>query len=53
VVGHIGKDLEGVGYDVFKVVFRYLSGGSGEDHETLMTADHPAEIRPVRHVVLR
>jgi len=52
-MGHIGKDLEGIGFGRLEVVLRYLSGGNGEDHETLTIADHPAEIRPVRSVVLR
>ena len=50
---HVGKDLEGIGYGMLQVVFRYFSGGNGEDHETLRIADYPAEIRPVRSVDLR
>jgi hypothetical protein len=52
-MGYIGKDLEGIGYGMLEVVFRYLSGGNGEDHETLRIPHHPAEIRPFRSVVLR
>ena len=52
-MGHIGKDLEGIGCGMLEIVFRYLSGGNGEDHDTLRIPDHPAEIRPVRSVVLR
>jgi len=52
-MGHTGKDLEGFGFDMMELVFRYLSGGNGEDHKILRIADHLAEIRPVRSVVLR
>jgi hypothetical protein len=45
-MGHIGKDLEGIGFGMLEIVFCYLSGGNGEDHETPRIADHPAEIRP-------
>jgi hypothetical protein len=46
-MGHIGKDLEGIGYGMLEAVFRYLSGENGEDHETLRIPDHPAETRPL------
>jgi hypothetical protein len=36
----------GIGFGMLEIVFRYLSGGNEEDHETLWKADHPAEIRP-------
>lgn len=26
-VGHTGKDLEGIGYGILELAFRYLSGG--------------------------
>lgn len=50
---HIGRDLEGIGYGMLQVVFRYFSGGNGEDHETLRIANYPAEIRPLRSMDLR